>query len=435
MNDKFKLKVIFIEDPMLSADVVEVVVDTNIFMPAMFTILINDNPDPNSGILARTDLDPRFKIGAPISVGFEVPDTVSQMITKSNTLVSGEITSIEPIFSNGKTQLRIRGYDRSHRLMRGRKTTTFVKMTETTIIMKLAAEAGMAATVDSSCVPSTLYDYVLQYNQTNWEFLAERGRLFGYRLQADGFKLNVVAADKSQGIMPVGLVYGENLSRFEPRMVSVGQVTEMTALGWDSSKKAAVTSKYSSSKSPTSIGGPSNGSSVVQTAFGPAADFIIPDKAGISAGEAKVIAKGLFNNNQSQFIKASGELKSGEPNLVAGSMAAVSGVGIQFSGEYYITEARHIWRSGKYTVQFQVCGANPYTVHHLLEANGASSNGSSGSINGVMTAIVTNNKDIDKLGRVKVKFPWMPDANLESFWARVAVPSGGKEREIGRAHV
>lgn len=48
-------------------------------------------------------------------------------------------------------------------------------------------------------------------------------------------------------------------------------------------------------------------------------------------------------------------------------------------------------------------------------------------IYGVVIGIVTNNKDPDKLGRVKVKFPWLAD-DVESFWARPAYPMNGKER-------
>lgn len=48
---------------------------------------------------------------------------------------------------------------------------------------------------------------------------------------------------------------------------------------------------------------------------------------------------------------------------------------------------------------------------------------------GITTGIVTNNKDPEKLGRVKVKFPWLSDTD-ESHWARVASPMAGAERGI-----
>src|SRR5687768_7153196 len=46
---------------------------------------------------------------------------------------------------------------------------------------------------------------------------------------------------------------------------------------------------------------------------------------------------------------------------------------------------------------------------------------------GVVIGIITNNKDPDKLGRVKVKFPWLSDTD-ESFWARTATPMAGNQR-------
>jgi uncharacterized protein involved in type VI secretion and phage assembly len=50
-------------------------------------------------------------------------------------------------------------------------------------------------------------------------------------------------------------------------------------------------------------------------------------------------------------------------------------------------------------------------------------------ITGVVIGIVTNNKDPDNLGRVKVRFPWLSDSD-ESAWARVAAPMAGKDRGL-----
>lgn len=50
-------------------------------------------------------------------------------------------------------------------------------------------------------------------------------------------------------------------------------------------------------------------------------------------------------------------------------------------------------------------------------------------IYGVVIGIVSNINDPKKLGRVKVKFPWLSDKD-ESYWARIATPMAGSDRGI-----
>lgn len=58
--------------------------------------------------------------------------------------------------------------------------------------------------------------------------------------------------------------------------------------------------------------------------------------------------------------------------------------------------------------------------------NALSESDREGRFYGVTIAEVTNNKDEEGLGRVKVKFPWLSDTD-ESFWARILTPMTGKE--------
>lgn len=51
----------------------------------------------------------------------------------------------------------------------------------------------------------------------------------------------------------------------------------------------------------------------------------------------------------------------------------------------------------------------------------------SGQMPGLVEAIVIDNKDPEQLGRVKVKFPTLPEAP-ESFWARLVMPMAGRNR-------
>lgn len=50
-------------------------------------------------------------------------------------------------------------------------------------------------------------------------------------------------------------------------------------------------------------------------------------------------------------------------------------------------------------------------------------------LDGLYPAIVTNSQDPLKMGRVKVRFPWLDD-ETESWWARVVQPYAGKERGL-----
>ena len=47
-------------------------------------------------------------------------------------------------------------------------------------------------------------------------------------------------------------------------------------------------------------------------------------------------------------------------------------------------------------------------------------------IDGIVLGVVTNNKDELKLGRVKIKFPWLGEGD-ETHWARVATFMAGNE--------
>lgn len=57
------------------------------------------------------------------------------------------------------------------------------------------------------------------------------------------------------------------------------------------------------------------------------------------------------------------------------------------------------------------------------------SNNSNNNFYGVTVGIVTNNKDPEGLGRVKVKFPWL-SGEEESYWARVLTLMAGNDRGI-----
>ncbi|MGH2609868.1 MAG: phage baseplate assembly protein V, partial [Tepidiformaceae bacterium] len=82
---------------------------------------------------------------------------------------------------------------------------------------------------------------------------------------------------------------------------------------------------------------------------------------------------------------------------------------------------------GRYRTTFTVGGYGPDTTADLL-LDGASriEQHAGGVTRGLTVGIVTDSKDPEGRGRVKVKFPWLADA--VSHWVRVAAPMAGPKR-------
>ena len=425
-----------VPDVLLSSDIVEVVVDTNVFLPGMFTILISDTIDVALGTLKHGDNALKFSLGTSVDIVIEEekPDSVVPMI---NTLISGEITGVEPVFrDDGQVFLKIRGYDRSHRLTYGKNTRTFgdgnpyaKTVTDQQIFSSIAMDVGLLPQAD---FPTVKYNYVMQYNQSDWDFLWSRAELLGYQIYADGKTLHFKKSSKTRYLKgPNELIWGRNLSNFDPRLVSMGTVSKVEAFGWDPDSKKKISGKTGAKISNDFVKTAEStaGSKIPLARMKISQDEAILDPVMRSSDEAKTAAQARGESRESQFVRASGEVVDGDPFLLAGTEVVISNVGARFSGKYYVTEAKHIWRQGDYRVQFQVSGRNPYTIRSMLLGHDQSPN----KINGVVIGIVTDLGDPQKLGRVKVKYPWMPEykmSELESSWARIAVAGGGKDRGI-----
>src|SRR5262249_40041830 len=66
-------------------------------------------------------------------------------------LIVGEITALEPEFVTSRLPvLKVRGYDRRHRLQRGRKTRTFVQKKDSDIASQIGGEAGLTVNATDS---------------------------------------------------------------------------------------------------------------------------------------------------------------------------------------------------------------------------------------------------------------------------------------------
>lgn len=419
----------------------EVVVDQNYFLPTEFTILLHDQRGPVPNTFVYTDNVLAIKLGTSVKISFGHTTGMLNTIT-SNTLVDGEVTSIEPIYDGADVYLRIRGYDKGHRLTHGKATRTYgdgnpmgLGIGDADIVKKIASASGLTASVDATSLMTVKYKYVMQYNQNDWDFLWARANMLGYQVYVEGKNLHFCPAGKSRSKKdPTKLEFGGNLTRFEPRVVAMGQITQTEAYGWDPKQKKNVSS---STMVSLSAGGtkalantiPAN-AQVKQAYSSSAKDYVIEPNA-TSTPQAKAYADASFARASSSFMQAYGEIDEGDPFLVAGSTVTISGIGLRFSGNYYVTEAHHTYRHGAFRTTFSVSGSVPNTFRSLIL--GPEKEHQINRIGGVVTGIVTSNVDPEKLGRVQVKYPWLPKMNsseLSSCWARLTFVGGGADRGI-----
>jgi uncharacterized protein involved in type VI secretion and phage assembly len=390
----------------------EILVDTSLNMPGMFTIRVHDPK------LKWVD-DALLDIGKEVEIKVETNDGT---IKGPQQLIKGEITALEPCFSaEGATSMVVRGYDKSHRLHRGRKTRTFVSKTDSDLVTTLAGEAGLSSSVDST---SLIYPHILQYNQTNMEFLMARAERIGYQVYVENGTLNF----KKGNTVPAAtatLTYLENLIQFEPRYTASHQFDTMQVKGWDAKTKKAITAQATPEAGLNQGGLGQTGGAKAQSAFSSASEIAV-DLPVATADEATAIAKGLSQDISREFVQADGQCY-GHPLVKAGACIKIERVGTRFSGNYLVTTAAHVYNEEGYRTYFTITGRHAPTLSHLLAGNEGSGQ-ENGMVNGLVTAVVTNINDQDNMGRIKVKFGWLGE--IESDWVRMAAPMAGAQRGL-----
>lgn len=320
-------------------ELVSVTVDDTVDLPGMFAMDIL-NSDAASGELI---LDQQ-----QFAVGDEVEIKLGYGVTLTS-VMKGEITGIEAEFTSSTLpKMTVRGYDRRHRLQRGRKSRTFLKQTDSAIAKKIAQEAGLAANTKDSGVQ---YDYVLQANQTDMEFLLERAGRIQYSLTIDGQTLNFLPVANATGSL-LTLTLKDDLMEFSSRLSSIGQVDQTTIRGWDPKQKQALIGEGREANITTKMGGSRSGSTVAKRAFG-AAIGTTTDSPVMTQAEADAVAKAAINTSVLGFMTGEG-LCVGRTDLRAGTVITLAGLGRQFSGQYYVTAVSHRCGESGYTTRFTV---------------------------------------------------------------------------------
>ena len=400
----------------LMNNLVRLEVDRSLFMPGQFILEFVDVE------LVWVD-DTTLQIGKEVEILAGANPTNDPNAPAVVSLIKGEITAVEPVFDNdGVARVVVRGYDKLHRLQRGNRTATFLQMTDSDIISKVAREAGLSATVTAT---STNHPYVIRDDISDYDFLTMLARRNGQVLHFDNGTLNVKAPD-AFSFPEVTSKWLQDLLEFRPSLSISGQVNEVTVRGWDPKQKREVVGRATTAKyAPNQIGHPNRGFQTAQSKIS-TGKFHLSEVID-TQDMAQKVADSAFSRMAANDLVGEG-LCEGEPKIKPGAKIRLTGLGTNFSGTYLVTRARHFYSPDEsYRTEFWVGGMSSGTMANLLSPAKSNEPLRSGAFHGLIPAIVTNNSDPDDLGRVKVKFPSL-SADDESFWARVVSLGAGADR-------
>jgi uncharacterized protein len=329
------------------ANVIEVVYNDNVGAADLFSIRL--------GLVERYRDKPEWIDDALYREGSKVRIKMGYQGKALKTMVEGEITAVEVYFSStGPETLYLQGYDRLHRLRRGRKRRTFIRQSDWDIAQKIAGEHGLSLRGDSTTVK---FEHVYQNNVTDLDFLLQRAARINYEVVVENTTLYFRKSQETRSKVAT-LKWGDpedhELISFSPRLSTADQVSEVTVRGWNPKEKTEIVGRAKVGDETTKMAGSRSGGQSATAAFGDVKTMEV-DHPIFSQEEADALARARFNELSLGYITGDG-VCVGNPAIRAGEVIELTGLGRRFSGLYYVVASNHVCGrgAGGYRTEFSV---------------------------------------------------------------------------------
>ncbi len=331
-------------------------------------------------------------------------------------LFEGEITSVS--LEQGHDyipELVVVADDHLHRLARTSITATYLQMKASDVIQKAASSAGLSTDIAATTV---VFDYLIQ-GGTALAYIDQLATRAGMVWWCEyPRKLKVAKPDSGSGPKVDFDLADDALGvrTFSVR-ASARNISSVTVTGWDlkQTEKVVGTATTNRTKESTFV------DLAKAESFG-TSKLTRSDLAPLTQKEATTLAEAINKDAASQSVTARGT-GPGDGRLEPGTKVAVQNAG-PASGTYLVTEVEHRYDRTGFTTTFV---AGSFRREGLVDLLAAPTSEPGFTLDNVITGVVTNIDDPDKLGRVKVKFPSIAE-EPESEWARVVTVGGGPDR-------
>jgi phage protein D len=275
-------------------------------------------------------------------------------------MLKGEITSLRPAFpAGGGSTLTISGLNLLYKLRKKEESDVYEDranggITDEQIAKRIETRLGIK--IDASAAGQEKFDYLFQDHQFDIIFLMGRARRIGCDLfieepQAGGDSVLTFKKSTEVRSPTYRLTYGKSLIEFQPELTTANQVAKVTVHGWDVTKKEPITFTATRANIVTKGVGNKGGQADIDKAFQDKEE-IVATKPVESPDEAKVLATQILEGIAKDMVKGTGSTV-GLPDLRAGVVLEIDGLGDRFSGRYFVTGSTHAIADSGYTTHFE----------------------------------------------------------------------------------
>jgi uncharacterized protein len=273
-------------------------------------------------------------------------------------MLTGEITSLRAAFpAAGASTLSISGLNVLHRFRTKQESFSYLNKTDSEIAVDIGNRLGIdidaARRTDEPRLP-----FLIQDNQYDIVFLMERAHRIGYELIVDepgdsaGSRPKVKFAPSTSIRRPTyQLTYGKSLIEFQPELTTAQQVAKVTVRGWDALNKRKIEKTIDRSQLSTKGIGAKGGQDAIDKSI-IAKEEIIATRPVQTEAEAEKLAKEILEGIAKEMVKGNGSV-TGLPDLRAGTVLMIDGLGDRFSGRYFVVSTTHAIGDSGYTTTFE----------------------------------------------------------------------------------
>ena len=147
------------------------------------------------------------------------------------------------------------------------------------------------------------------------------------------------------------LEWGKSLIQFQPILTTTNQVSQVTVQGWDSLRKKPIQVTVKRQDLKTRSQGDKQRMQQLEEGFKDHKEVVV-DRPVFNEQDAKQLAEAMMTNNSKDMVTGQGST-IGIPDLRAGSFVRIEGLGLTFSGRYFLESTTHTINTSGYVTNFE----------------------------------------------------------------------------------